>query len=385
MRSSRLSANLKQTEKDISAKSKALEDAITKPDLQFLGVLRIIYSLLIGHQTMTAEDKTRDALIYIQNIKIESDNMLSTMFMPNEYFSDYLAEKKHPLLMVKNREPSMAVVLTEVQKKYLAEIHTRLIHLIPHWQYTFQLDQNGEVTNAAIAEWQRMQMKVREDVTIIDDYARAITIRGEYGDEALGKVGGGMIKGTVESNVKKKINDLVIDAKGYLDKDKASLINWLTHNGGQDNTRFVDLCFGSGCFSPQGKKFRIGSVEKESVMQNWDINSAGKICFHYDVFINTLSLEEDPQAGCYVKLDTGLVEFRDDLEEVKDQQKLGKLLPLARVMASVELDVVNGKVKPKVVKFVFDNYASSKLFLVRPDLVEQNMNEEHSFYNRLGH
>lgn len=206
------------------------------------------------------------------------------------------------------------------------------------WHFSYPLT-NGEVMRQGIGGWQNAMMEVNLDPQIqlsggMKDFLREYKIEGQsYGKDV--------------DAIVKALDQLV--AKADKDPQNQTLLKeWLIANGGQQMNRFFDrLLF-------DDKEFSTGDLSYAPVtsvgrLANWTMGEDGHLQFEYkcDIYDLTVANLNDPESipASMVREADGNVHMADT---PIDKEQTDKYLPLIQYHTQIELEIVDGKVKPKI-------------------------------------
>ncbi|EKD70124.1 MAG: hypothetical protein ACD_46C00628G0006 [uncultured bacterium] len=222
--------------------------------------------------------------------------------------------------------------------------------------YSAPLDENGEVMNKIIKEWQEDRKRIinqeeeikGEQDSVLSDFSRSSLFKIDnksFGDEKKENKDKNAI--IILSNM---FDRLVDKAKGYESKDKEKLKNWLKINGGQQILGFIQLLVGSGYFSQPAI---MGTAP--NAVNNWKVDKYGKIIFYFEADVEVLKVGET----AHIRMADG---SRDvGMETYNAMRDTKKILPQAHIVSEVQLDLEHGKVVPKVVRLDVTIYDSTLL------------------------
>lgn len=268
--------------------------------------------------------------------------------------------------------------------KDVSSYNERLNNRSKSWHFSYPLT-NGEVIRQGIGEWQNKMMvvspsvkesldakgeKIEPDLSIEDLNKRTEDLNNRIKQVYLAVAGlGGMkdfLRDTKIEGVyfgQEKDVDAVLAALDQLvakaDKDPHNqflLKEWLMANGGQEMNRFFDdLLYNDKEFSEGDLKY--APATSKGRLGNWSIGKEGKLEFELacDLYDLTVLNEEDLQAIPFVihrdrngdvnKTDVPINVYANpdpNVDPLKDY------LPLIQYHAKAQLEIVDGKVKPKI-------------------------------------
>jgi len=332
-------------------------------DQQLISVLQTVRRMLEESDDGRNIAQLQRAILYLHKIPIKSMGFFSSAL------GDILKEEERSTFDVdkasqehkKNLPLVPESALSDEARRVLGSLTMALMrHYKPlAWSYAYPLGQDGQVMNDPIGEWQAQCMVVSESRDkAYRDFKRDITLSGE--------------KSTSDAEVTKKIETLVAGAISYPEGDKEKLIQWLQHNGSQENNRFLDLLIASGHFSSL-EQGGATLYKVKNIKQNWLVEH-GKICFDYDIIINSISFEKNYERTFLYAVSDGKISITDDPEKVKKEITVreGQLPPyLMRVTAKMELAVdESGKIKPSIVALNVLNFSEK---LLSPERLDQQV------------
>jgi hypothetical protein len=315
-------------------------------------------------------DKIYEAVHYIETIKLQKTrhrfgffgntnmNRMGELFAKN-------GETILPVTELDRGTESISVPLETKHHNLFGTIHRSLWQAfstqlrstaLKAWSFSYPLNEAGDVMNQAIGEWQSQQMKLSETTqSAYADFTRDITIDGH--------------KSTDDKQATGYIEDMIVRSN-YPEDQKEAIKTWISHNGGQNNNRFIDLLL----MEKEYTKDPAANLTSTSAKQNWTIKN-GKIVFEFDITSYGLLID----GGTYInkngtQLEEATIEELIELKENKhDAQKLG-IFPILRFKAEVELGIIDKHVvEPRVIALNVTSYNDQ---LLSPEHLYVNKEQE---------
>lgn len=323
--------------------------------------------------------KIEDSIYYLQNLQILENQSFgfgffnqSTIRTVSEILKDtfpVLPDKEYPN---KNNDDK---ILSIDEHIILSPIHIALMEYYTRikWSYIYPGQTTNEITNIT-AQWQAKLMKLLDSPTAAYvDFARSVAIMQETGGD--------------KNEITFRIKTLIDRADNYeSDKKSQLLTTWLSSNGGQDNSRFINQLFENGFIVPANLSDvfppSIGLAEDIS-KPNWDIEN-GKIIFTFDTLIKTIQFGS---LAIIINID-GETKALYGMEEIESALEKNKTPPpFIRTAGKLKLEIVDDVVMPVVEAFFILSYTD---FLQHPinDITQENNEEKRQsseIVNQAGH
>ena len=311
--------------------------------------------------------KIHQAILHIETIKIN----LNSSFFGNKLktMADVMAEKGEIILPEHERVLAVGTTLPfeaiPANKEHdFGSIHQALVELISShyqflkndeirksikksakdvWSCEYPSDENNQILNQAIGEWQELCMGLNNDPKkACKDFTRNISIRG--------------LTATDHKDVEDLIDYLLV-ASNYSENHQDLLKIWLQANGGQDINRFLDLLMASGEFTAGNP---VGLSGVKAIEQGW-ILEKNKVIFSYETMVYSLIKDGNVVANDNKNRLTTVI----DPEKIQDSKtNYFKVPPLMKVSAKIELTIANNQIIPAIKSLQVISYTND---IKKPD------------------
>lgn len=216
----------------------------------------------------------------------------------------------------------------------------------PAWTYPYPKNESNHIVEPAVTAWETAHATLLPgDPAYNRDFVRDYSILNMLGKTSKG------------------VDDLLtylLQSTTYTNEEKGILLAWLKANGGQDNNRFIDLLLANGSYTTPHPANQFKST---GIQQNWTISDDSKIIFQLNTVLNGLVIDGDVYQ---INPNNGMLET---VELVQDDSH--NLIPCLEVRATIELDINDGRVQPRVTNLIVTSYTKSLLAPKPPTPDEQ--------------
>ncbi|HRD70772.1 MAG TPA: hypothetical protein PK657_11570, partial [Legionella sp.] len=216
----------------------------------------------------------------------------------------------------------------------------------PAWNYSYPLENESQVSNPAISEWQKETMENRPGDnlnTAFEDFIRSISIKGVVGKN--------------ENDVENLL-EYLFDSTIYPEEDKGMLKTWIKTKGGQ----IMDVITAKLLFHGELSHQSMEILKSASIEDNWTV-AEEKVIRIIDRVIYGLDFNNE-----YHYWANGRLTPTVDYEPVNDPA--GK--PILRVEVKIQLDIENKQVVPKVIHLTISSHTHD---LIPANRQEQRVNQ----------
>lgn len=277
--------------------------------------------------------------------EVLQNNNSKVVAQTKEHFNE--AKKKYsgiPLLP-KKFQP----LLMQFQKSLMKGYQTA-------WEFSYPHNQQGEVVNEAVRQWQAIQTPLGENDAALVDFKRRVTLQGRSVEE--------------DDLAHKLVKHMVVSARAYDSEERGLLAAWLNNNGGQGNNFIFPLLLTNNHLLAN----RAGNEsdmylpgEMKPSIQNWFVEN-GKIFYQYEAEATSL-IRRSADGDSYIQMANGV-----GVELKSMPNRNAEVDPLLKVSTKIRLDVERNNetnqlmVKPKVVDVSLESYTD---YIRAPDLGAQ--------------
>ncbi|STX88263.1 hypothetical protein [Legionella feeleii] len=206
------------------------------------------------------------------------------------------------------------------------------------WNYDYPVNEDKEVMNQAIGEWQANLMnrnnKNSDSKIAYRDFKRDMSIRGL------------IAKTDSEAD---DLLDYLVKGSAYPKENHETIKTWLQRNGGQDINRFLDTLMLNGDFTSQESASLLST---QGIQQGWMIEN-GKIVLSYESVVYSILINGEVKTNDH----KGRLVTIDAPETIKDSEGNFKVLPLMHVSAKVELNLSINEVTPSITALAIESYS----------------------------
>jgi hypothetical protein len=303
-------------------------------------VLSQLLILLMNAHDWDTDSLTR-ALDYLEFIPFQASNGIFTKSAP-KLLGTLLAQESGQLTPAKlfntHINPSTPI-LSSSDRDFFLNIHHKIETTRDEkkrWTYQYPLDpEKNEIINPNIANWKEMLSKPSDmPGHAYEDFKRNYHL---------------LTQRPRDNHETKILLNQLVDQTTYHAEEKALLLDWLSMNGGQETNRFLDFLIQNGEFTA---KEGYCAGQARSMGANWGVNN-GKLTLHFAVqYLYLLS----PDNKC-LTMDLNGITDHISLDELELLKKSKNLAPLMQANVKLQLEIVDGKVCPKVMDLTLTSYS----------------------------
>lgn len=306
-------ATIAEIKKEIQTKMKEIEAnnaKLSEDNKNLLGILETINLYL-------EENKLEETIEYIRSIPVK-----------DILFSNKIATKvKTPF----SWEAFLQTIPTIKDAAFLIKIHNALMNNID-WTYSYPL-YSGEVLSDAVQAWRESQTMLEGNEAFVD-FKRDSSINGQS-------------RFASDADIMEKIQALVDATKAYNESEKKLLSQWIGAQGGQGNAALLGECFRHFHFYREDKD-EYPSPGNNASSINWSVKKGKLIC---EVDSTVTSVILPTQGFLLIKNKEGEVERKPIGKYVSEN-------PLMRAKITIQLEIIDNKVIPKVTSFFVSSYTN---------------------------
>ena len=315
--------------------------------------------------------KIHEAIHYLETIPLK--NKVQFFKKKSSTISEQLKKTKRIVLPENElNQPSLIKYglekfysLSSSQEQFFIELHTTLfasfenylsykntpmnqkkLSFKPAWIYSYPLENDSEVSNPSISEWQKETMEDRPGDNLnaaFEDFIRSISIKGVVGKN--------------ENDVENLL-EYLFDNTIYPEEDKEMLKAWTKTKGGQ----IMDVITAKLLFHGELSHQSMEILKSVSIEDNWTV-AEGKAIRIIDRVIYGLDFNNE-----YHYWSNGRLTPTVDYEPINDPASK----PILRIEVKIQLDIENKQVVPKVIHLTISSHTHD---LIPANRQEQRVNQ----------
>lgn len=349
----------------------------------YLGLLETLKVLLTVDVTSAIEQrqKIKEAILLLESVE------LSGLFGVKSLVT-VLNNRK----LISISTQTIEITVGNQFENFLISLHQNLLttyinpratkaYKAPTWCYTYPINPDAkQVLHPVIQHWQNTHIVSETSLSALTDLTRNVKISDRSHTPIItsdmSEDECDLAMQSAEQEARRSIDVLVDAAKGYSEEAqklmntppseeeiKIAIVQWLVHNGGQENFRFINLLleaneFTDSSFSDsEDETIKVNGIF-EAQNLNWYIDNE-KICF--DVFLTANQINYG--AGKFIMADeNGTIRVLNNIEMDASMETNNKNLPpvlIFQAKLQLELDYQNRKILPTVISMQVSGFSNA--------------------------